>query len=87
MRAMPRYYFHIHDGRSIIDTDGTVLDDTAQARRMAIRMSGRYFDKEADLVSLGEEWRMEVTDERGLILFRLDFVVTAAASVGSASGP
>lgn len=86
MRAMPRYYFHIHDGRSIIDMEGTVLDDIAQARRMAIRMSGRYFDNEADLVPLGEEWRMEVTDDRGLILFRLDFVVTAAACVGGVSG-
>lgn len=82
---MPRYHFHIHDGRSIIDTDGMVLDDTAQARRMAIRLSGQYFDNEADLVSLGEEWRMEVTDDQGLILFRLDFVVTAAASVSGGS--
>lgn len=87
MRTMPRYYFHIHDGRSIIDVDGVVLPDTGEARRKAIRLSGQYFENEADLVSLGEEWRMEVTDEHGLILFRLDFVVTAAASVGgSAAG-
>jgi hypothetical protein len=79
---MPRYYFHIHDGRSIIDKDGMVLADTSEARRKAIRISGQYFDNDADVVSLGEEWRMEVTDERGLILFRLDFVVTDAASVG-----
>ncbi|GJE77007.1 MULTISPECIES: DUF6894 family protein [Methylorubrum] len=79
---MPRYYFHIHDGHSIIDKDGMVLADTSEARRKAIRISGQYLDNDADVVSLGEEWRMEVTDERGLILFRLDFVVTDAASVG-----
>ncbi len=80
---MPRYHFHIHDGRTIIDTDGMDLADTAQARRMAIRITGQYLEDEADLISLGEEWRMEVTDDRGLILFRLDFVVTNAAAVGS----
>ncbi|WP_342153626.1 DUF6894 family protein [Methylorubrum sp. SB2] len=79
---MPRYHFHIHDGRTIIDTDGLELADAAQARRMAIRISGQYFEDEADLIALGEEWRMEVTDARGLILFRLDFVVTSAAAVG-----
>ena len=79
---MPRYHFHIHDGRTIIDTDGLELADAAQARRMAIRISGQYFEDEADFIALGEEWRMEVTDARGLILFRLDFVVTNAAAVG-----
>ncbi|SFL01877.1 DUF6894 family protein [Methylorubrum salsuginis] len=79
---MPRYHFHIHDGRSIIDTDGIELADVAQARRMAVRLTGQFFEDEADLVSLGEEWRMEVTDAQGLILFRLDFVVTRAAAVG-----
>lgn len=83
LRAMPRYYFHIHDGRSIIDRDGMELPDVAQARRMAIRLTGQFFEDEAELVSLGEEWRMEVTDGQGLILFRLDFVVTSAAAVGS----
>lgn len=79
---MPRYYFRIHDGRSIFDTDEMVLANTSEARRTAIRISGQYFVDDADLVSLAEEWRMDVTDERGLILFRLDFVVTDAASVG-----
>lgn len=80
---MPRYHFHIHDGRTILDTDGLELADAAQARRMAIRLSGQYFEDEADLIALGEEWRMEVTDGQGLILFRLDFVVTNAAAVGN----
>ncbi|WP_286159074.1 hypothetical protein [Methylobacterium sp. Leaf456] len=72
----------MHDGRSIIDTDVLELADRAQARRMAIRLTGQFLGEEADLVARGKEWRMEVTDGQGLILFRLDFVVTNAAAMG-----
>ncbi len=82
---MPRYYYNIHDGRSIIDTDVLDLADSAQARRMAVRLIGQFFGEEAELVARGEEWRMEVTDGQGLILFRLDFVLTNAAAVSGSA--
>lgn len=82
---MPRYYYNIHDGRSIIDSDVLDLADSAQARRMAVRLIGQFFGEEAELVARGEEWRMEVTDGQGLILFRLDFVLTNAAAVSGSA--
>ena len=82
---MPRYYFNVYDGKVTLDPDGMELSDTAQARRMAVRMAGQIFDDDAELVALGEDWHMEVVDETGLLLFRLDFVVTDAPALGVAT--
>ncbi len=59
------------------------MPDTKFARREAIRFAGVLLEEGARLESLGLEWRMEVTDETGVILFRLDFFVTASAKVAS----
>jgi hypothetical protein len=33
---MPRYFFNVHDGKDIEDTEGTVLLSEAHAREQAI---------------------------------------------------
>ena len=37
---MPRYFFHVQDGSSSPDTDGTELPDIYTAQAQAIRTSG-----------------------------------------------
>ena len=37
---MPRYFFHVQDGKDIPDTEGTVLADHKAARIEAIATSG-----------------------------------------------
>ncbi|MGU3537760.1 DUF6894 family protein [Methylobacterium sp. A54F] len=83
---MPRFFFNVYDGRSEIDHDGTELSDHHEARRQAIRFAGRILDDEAHRIAIGEEWRMEVTDERGLVLFRLDFMVTGSPVITHSPG-
>jgi hypothetical protein len=78
---MPRYYFNIYDGVDILDDVGTELPDVVFARREAIRYSGAILEDEAERLSLGEEWRMEVTDGMGLMLFCLTFILTASPAV------
>ena len=82
---MPRYFFHIHDGYSAMDTVGTELPDWQTARREAIRLAGMVLADEADRLLLGEEWRMEVTDAGGLTLFQLDFCFTEASATKKAT--
>ena len=79
---MPRYYFHIHDGVSMIDDEGTELAGWTEAKIEAIRLAGSVIKDEAKHIALGEDWRIEVTDERGLILFRFDFVSLTAPALG-----
>lgn len=77
---MPRYHFNVYDGVTLLDKKGVELPDTNFARREAIRYSGALLEESAEQDNLGAEWRMEVTDATGLILFRLDFFVTPSAA-------
>jgi len=74
---MPVYYFNIHDGSAIADTEGHVLPDLDAARRVAIRLAGDVIREIGDNFWRGEEWRMDVTDHAGAILFTLHFSTTA----------
>lgn len=78
---MPCYHFNVYDGVQIIDKVGTELPDVRFARREAIRYAGSLLEDAAAKDGLGQEWRMEVTDGAGLILFRLDFLVTDSPAV------
>ncbi|KAB1071210.1 DUF6894 family protein [Methylobacterium planeticum] len=78
---MPRYFFHVHDGVSLLDHEGTELADWHQAQFHAIRTAGEIISDNAKRLKLGEDWKMEVTDEVGLVLFRLDFHVASSAAV------
>jgi hypothetical protein len=72
---MPRYFFSIYNGHSVIDLEGTELPDYDHVRKEAIAVAGRALDSDTHRIALGEEWSMEVTNQAGLVLFRLDFLV------------
>lgn len=72
---MPRFHFNVHDGFVRPDPKGKELPDLKAARREAIRLAGSILEEDADRVSLGEVWYMEITDDRGSVLFHLDFRV------------
>jgi len=81
---MPRYHFNLHDGVSQPDPDGTELPDLDAAREGAVRLVGELLQDGYKGIMPGDDWRLEVTDESGLILFRLDFTMMAAACVSGA---
>lgn len=78
---MPRFFFNIYDGKSLPDEEGTVLPSWEVARLEAITVAGRVIADDAKRLGLGEDWRMEVTDEDGLVLFKLDFHVAEAPAI------
>lgn len=78
---MPRYHFNVYDGVTLLDKKGVELPDHNFARREAIRYSGVLLEEGGERDDLGAEWRMEVTDDTGLILFRLDFFVTPSPAM------
>jgi hypothetical protein len=75
---MARFYFNVHDGKSILDDEGTELPDWRAARIEAIRLAGHILQDDAHRIALGEDWRIEVTDHTGLILFQMTFQVVEA---------
>lgn len=80
---MPRFHFNVYDGVSIPDLNGAELANAREARLEAIRYAGELMTDHPERIALGEDWRMEVTDPTGLILFHLDFSCSAtAATIG-----
>jgi hypothetical protein len=54
---MPRYYFHVKDGHTSPDREGTELPDLNAARRSAVALSGEILkDGVGDSLWKGEPW-------------------------------
>jgi hypothetical protein len=70
---MPRYFFNVIDGRSIIDNQGSELAGLKEARVEAIQLAGAILRDEGDKFWNGEEWHMNVTDASGLSVLKLHF--------------
>ena len=70
---MPRYFFHVIDGRAIIDHEGTEFPNLRTARAEAIRLAGAILRDEGDKFWNGEEWHMNVTDASGQSVLKLRF--------------
>ena len=78
---MPRYHFNIYDGVRSPDLDGTELPDIHAARREGVMRAGAMIEDVGKRNQSGDDWRMEVTDDTGLLLFRMDFVVVESSAV------
>ncbi|KKX29196.1 hypothetical protein [Rhizobium sp. LC145] len=72
---MPRYFFHVLDGKAAIDDTGLILADESEAQIEALRGAGEMLADGEMTIWLGNEWLMAVTDENGAILFKLKFSV------------
>ena len=71
---MRRFFFNIHDGKDLIDTEGTLLADLDQARVEAVKLAGRCIaEMGADFWSHEGDWVLDVSDETGVTLFALKF--------------
>ncbi len=78
---MPRYKFHVYDGRVDVKPDEEDLRDSDAARREGIRRAGATLVLDAHTLRADTEWRLEVEDEHGLVLYRMDFSITASSAV------
>jgi hypothetical protein len=70
---MPRYYFHVRDGKEIPDTEGSVLADADAARAEAIVLSGAMLKDLGGQFWSNGEWQIRVVDEAGNKVCALTF--------------
>ena len=73
---MPRYHFHVHDERGIVDEEGIDLPDLPTAQMEAIRLTGGMLLDDASLVHSYAGWHVSVADPDGLLLLRVDVMIT-----------
>jgi hypothetical protein len=77
---MPLYHFNVYNGTARMDRRGSELADHDEARNAMIDVACDLLHAEAERIYLGEQWRVEATDEQGTILFRIDIAMSAAAA-------
>jgi hypothetical protein len=70
---VPRFFFHVYDDDALPDEDGSELPDIYTAQGEAIRMSGEIMRDLGKKFWNGSDWRLEVTDAEGRILFIVRF--------------
>ena len=75
---MPRYFFHIHDGRDVPDREGADLPDMHAVRSEPIRAASEIL-RDLDGALTGEEWTMKVTDQASQPVLTLRFSATEHA--------
>jgi hypothetical protein len=61
---MSRYFFDFHHEGSRLDTEGVELPNNEAAWREATAVAGELFRNMDGKFHPGQEWRLEVTDER-----------------------
>jgi hypothetical protein len=85
---MPRYHFHLDNGRSYPDVEGTIFPDLDEARTEAVKRSGTMLRENAETFWGGAGWKLTVTDETGLVMFTLHFAaVSSPATQGYHTKP
>ena len=75
---MPRYFFHVRDGKDVPDHDGTEIADPASVRPQAVSAAGEML-RDLGPKWDGQEWRMTVVDEAGKMILRLSFSATSGS--------
>jgi hypothetical protein len=76
---MRRYFFNVRDGANLIDKEGTVLSDVAEAREQAVVAAGEAIRDMGSKFWAGEVWEMNVTDESGATVCALTSVYVGPA--------
>ena len=79
-----RYFFNVHDGVSGLDEDGVDLPDITTARAEGLSLAGQVIREAAATGCISNDWHLEVKDDTGLTLFRMDFHVAESPIVSRA---
>lgn len=82
---MSLYQFQVFDGRSEVSPDKVELPNLDAARREGIRRAGATLVLDAHIITPDNNWRLDVTDENGTLLFRYDFAMTASPAARDGS--
>lgn len=75
---MTRYFFHLAGDPYERDEEGIELDDNAAAKRQGVMSAAQMMLDNPRALLNGSDINIEITDDRGLVLFLLNVCVTNA---------
>lgn len=77
---MPFYHFEVRTPSHVMITEGAELADNSAARVEAAKRIGGLLHDHAGQVWVDQDWQMDVTDARGLILYVIQIVALKSAA-------
>jgi hypothetical protein len=78
---MPRYFFHVQDGKDIPDEEGTELSSDNAAKTEAVVVAGGLLAELGSDFWNGGDWRLQVVREDGEQICELEFSATTGQPV------
>lgn len=78
---MPRYHFHIHDEKGLLDEEGIDLPNLACAQMEAVRLAGAMLLDDASLIHNQDGWHLSVADANGLPLLRVEVTIVDLTAI------
>jgi hypothetical protein len=82
---VPRYHIEVRTESHVATTLDVDRDDVESLRVEMARFVGQLLSDHASQIWVDKEWRVDVTDEKGFILFVLD--ISTASSAATMSFP
>src|SRR5262245_35055384 len=81
---MPRFFFHLRSTqKNLVDCEGMMLADLDAARTEATKAVQNFFQPATGRVQAEwEDWRIEVSDQRGRCMFAMAFADAATPALG-----
>ena len=83
--SWPRYHFNLHDHRFVPDPEGSEFANVDAAKRQAIRLAAAILGNFPEEFLTSNEWRVEVTDSEGVLLFTIGLAMVLAPKVWAPS--
>ncbi|WP_425265700.1 DUF6894 family protein [Terrihabitans rhizophilus] len=86
---MPLFHFQVRTDTHVLATEPLELADTTAVRIEAAKRAGDLLRVHADQIWVDEDWRIDITDDAGLILFVLHISAhrtSATSAQGAAEG-
>ena len=80
---MPTYHIELRTAQRVWDTIVVEQPDVTSLRSEVARFVGELLHEHAEQLWLDEEWRVDVTDHKGLIMFVLHLFVTESTALAA----
>ena len=82
---MSRYHFNLHDHRFVPDPEGSELPNLEMAKRQAIKLAASILSVRPEEFLESSEWRVEVTNSAGVLLFTVGLSMALAPATWSSA--
>jgi hypothetical protein len=77
---LPFYNFEVRTPSHVMVTEGAELADSTAARVEAAKRIGQLLHDHASQLWVDEDWQIDVTDSRGLILYTVHITALRSAA-------